>query len=236
MKELFCFSTGSSVSIVSDYGLDDRAIGVRSPAGQRNFPLTSVSRPALGPTQPPVQWVPGILSLRKIAAGAWHWPLTPIYSRGQEWVGAIPSLPPSSTVACSGTALLLLSLGRPVLLLTLKFIYWTLLNQYSSQFLVSCSIYVFFLLFETTVQCSEKHVTASFRIGPNTRFFRMNGDMMFSLSAKAELSAVKYSSKQEPQASSSRRGLRPMTANKALVHWSQSVRHRAEGCMALRWW
>jgi hypothetical protein len=27
--------------------------------GQRIFPLTSVSRPALMPTQPPVQWVPG---------------------------------------------------------------------------------------------------------------------------------------------------------------------------------
>jgi hypothetical protein len=28
---------GSSVSIVSDYGLDDRAIGVRSPAGAKEF-------------------------------------------------------------------------------------------------------------------------------------------------------------------------------------------------------
>jgi hypothetical protein len=50
----------SSGSIVSDYGLDDRAIGVRSPAGAKDF--SSVSRPALGPTQPPVQWVPGVLS------------------------------------------------------------------------------------------------------------------------------------------------------------------------------
>jgi hypothetical protein len=49
---------------VSDYGLDDRAIGVRSPAGAKDFSLFSVSRPALGPTQPPVQWVPGVLSPR----------------------------------------------------------------------------------------------------------------------------------------------------------------------------
>jgi hypothetical protein len=47
---------------VCDYGLDDRAIGVRSPAGAKDFPLSSVSRPALGPAQPPVQWVPGVLS------------------------------------------------------------------------------------------------------------------------------------------------------------------------------
>jgi hypothetical protein len=45
---------------VSDYGLDERAIGVRSPAGAKDF--SSSSRPALGPTQPPVQWVPGVLS------------------------------------------------------------------------------------------------------------------------------------------------------------------------------
>jgi len=34
------------------------------------------SRPALGPTQPPVKWVPG-LSREERAAGACCWPLTP---------------------------------------------------------------------------------------------------------------------------------------------------------------
>jgi hypothetical protein len=49
-------SRGSSVSIVSDYGQS----GFDTRQGQRIFPLASVSRPALGPTQPPVQWVPGV--------------------------------------------------------------------------------------------------------------------------------------------------------------------------------
>jgi hypothetical protein len=60
---LFKRSQGSSVSIVSDYGLDDQAIVVQSPAEAKGFSsLAPVSRPALRPTQPPVQWVPGVLS------------------------------------------------------------------------------------------------------------------------------------------------------------------------------
>jgi hypothetical protein len=34
-----CWSRDSSGSIVSDYGLDDRAIGVRSPIGAKDFSL-----------------------------------------------------------------------------------------------------------------------------------------------------------------------------------------------------
>jgi hypothetical protein len=64
MKESFQFyEPGSSGSIVSDCGQEDRAIGVRSPAGVKDFPLACVSRLALRPTQPPVQWVPGVIFL-----------------------------------------------------------------------------------------------------------------------------------------------------------------------------
>jgi len=38
--------------------------------------LFTVSRPALEPTQPPIQWEPGALWGK--AAGAWSWPLTSI--------------------------------------------------------------------------------------------------------------------------------------------------------------
>jgi hypothetical protein len=55
---------------VSGYGLDDRAIVGRSPGeAKKNFRLSSVSRPALGPTQLPVQWVPVVLSGLKSGRG-----------------------------------------------------------------------------------------------------------------------------------------------------------------------
>jgi hypothetical protein len=51
----------SVVGIPTGYGLDDRGVGVRVPVGSRIFSST-LSRPALGPTQPPIQWVPGAVS------------------------------------------------------------------------------------------------------------------------------------------------------------------------------
>ena len=54
---------GSSVGIATDYGLDGPG---SNPGGDDFF---RPSRPALGPTQPPVEWVPGV-SRGLIAAGA----------------------------------------------------------------------------------------------------------------------------------------------------------------------
>jgi hypothetical protein len=82
---MLCGRRGRSVSIVSDYGLDDQAIEVRSPAeAKRIFPLASVSRPALGPTQSPVQWVMGVLSPGVKRSRGLILTVHPIYSRGRE--------------------------------------------------------------------------------------------------------------------------------------------------------
>jgi hypothetical protein len=54
----------SSVGIATRYGLDGPAIQSR---WGRDF--SQPSKPALGPTQPPIQWVPGLFPGLK-AAGA----------------------------------------------------------------------------------------------------------------------------------------------------------------------
>jgi hypothetical protein len=57
------------VVIEAGYGLDDRGVGVRVPVEARIFYFPVSSRPTLGSTQPPIQWVPGALSSGVKASG-----------------------------------------------------------------------------------------------------------------------------------------------------------------------
>jgi hypothetical protein len=100
-------SRSNSVSVVSDYGLNDRAIGVRSPAGAKDFPVNlcvqtgSEAHPAsctMGTGGP----FPGAKRGLGVTLTT-HLHLMPSSRMSMSY----PPLPPIATLACSGTALLI---------------------------------------------------------------------------------------------------------------------------------
>jgi hypothetical protein len=66
---------GQLSTIPLGYELDD--LGFDSRQGLGIFLFTNVSRPALRPTQPPIQWIPGALSLRSSVEVKNAWSYTP---------------------------------------------------------------------------------------------------------------------------------------------------------------
>jgi hypothetical protein len=89
---------GRSASIVD---WTTRRSGLDPRQWQRIFPLTSVTRPALRPTHPPVQWVPGVLS-SGLKRGRGVTLTTHRVPRSRMSRSCTPLHP--STMACSGTA------------------------------------------------------------------------------------------------------------------------------------
>jgi hypothetical protein len=82
----------TAVGVATGYVLDDRGVGVQVPAGSRIF--STSSRPVLGPTQPPIQWVLGPLYPGVMRPGrqADHSPPT---SAEVKKCGSIHPLPPT---------------------------------------------------------------------------------------------------------------------------------------------
>jgi hypothetical protein len=82
---MLCFAIG----LPTGYGLDEKGGRISSPGRMKNFLFSTSSRPALGLTQPPIQWVPGALSpgVKQPGCEADHSPPTSeTYRRGLDWM------------------------------------------------------------------------------------------------------------------------------------------------------
>ena len=63
----------------------DSVVGIATRYGLEGPGIESRSRPTLGPTQPPIQWIPGLFPWGK-SAGAWRWPPNPTSAEVKETV------------------------------------------------------------------------------------------------------------------------------------------------------
>jgi hypothetical protein len=100
------FDTGSRVSsgsIVSDYGLDERAIGVRSPAGAKDFSCSLCVQTGSGAHPASCTMGTGVLSPGVKARPGRDADHSPPSSAEVE--NEYTPLPQSASMACSGTAL-----------------------------------------------------------------------------------------------------------------------------------
>jgi hypothetical protein len=82
-------SPPSTAEAKNGYGLEDQGLGIRFPAEAGNS-FTTASRPALGPTHPPIQWVPGALSpgIKRPGSEAEHSPFSSAEANTPSWHGA----------------------------------------------------------------------------------------------------------------------------------------------------
>jgi hypothetical protein len=80
---MMCVSRDSAVGIATGYGLDDWEVGVRVPVGSRIFTSSCCPDWLWGPPNLLYNGFWDLFPGGK-AAGAWSWPLTSNYCRGQE--------------------------------------------------------------------------------------------------------------------------------------------------------
>jgi hypothetical protein len=79
-------SRDSSVGIALGYELDDRGSRVDSRRGLGIFLFTTASRTAVEPTQPPIEWIPGALSVGIKRPGSEADHSLPSSAEVKEWV------------------------------------------------------------------------------------------------------------------------------------------------------
>jgi hypothetical protein len=95
----------SSVGIATGCRLNDGAVGVPSLGRVKNFLFSTSSRPVLGPTRPPIQWVPGALSpvIKGLGHEADHSPPTSAEVK-KTWIYT-STTPYAFMAQCTGTTL-----------------------------------------------------------------------------------------------------------------------------------